>query len=148
MVEKVRHVGIIVDDLKASVELYKNLYDIEDDAITIVPPFDQDDAESRFAFIPLGGQEFELIQPLSDHFKRMLGNPPQGINHIAFTVTDIEKAVERMKEKGVRLGHVTKDGILDMKRSKVAYFNPDDTGGILIEYVEPVKEEALAPTQG
>jgi hypothetical protein len=27
-----------------------------------------------------------------------------------------------------------------MKRSKVAYFNPEDTGGILIEYVEPVED--------
>ena len=139
MVENVRHVGIIVNDVKASIELYKKLYDIEDEEITIFPPFDESDAESRFAFIPLGGQEFELIQPISDKFKKMLGDPPAGINHIAFTVTDIEQAVERMKEKGVRLGHVTKDGILDMKRSKVAYFNPEDTGGILIEYVEPVK---------
>jgi catechol 2,3-dioxygenase-like lactoylglutathione lyase family enzyme len=70
----------------------------------------------------------------------MLGNPPAGINHIAFTVTSIEEAVTRMKEKGVRLGHVTRDGILDMGRSKVAYFNPEDTGGILIEFVEPVEK--------
>ena len=105
-----------------------------------MPSFDDKDAESRFAFIPLGGQELELIQPISERFKHMIGNPSPGINHIAFTVTDIEKAVERMKEKGVRLGHVTKDGILDMKRSKVAYFNPEDTGGILIEYVEPVED--------
>ncbi len=45
-----------------------------------------------------------------------------------------------MQAKGVRLGHVTKDGILDMGRSKVAYFNPEDTGGILIEFVEPVEK--------
>ncbi len=140
IVKKVRHVGIIVDDVKASVELYKKLYDIEDREIKIIPPFDENKAESRFAFIPFGGQEFELIQPISENFKKMLGNPPAGINHIAFTVTDIERAVELMKEKGVRLGHVTKDGILDMKQSKVAYFNPEDTGGILIEYVEPVED--------
>ena len=140
MVKKVRHVGIIVDDVKASVELYKKIYDISEEEVTVMPPFDDKDAESRFAFIPLGGQEFELIQPISERFKQMVGNPSPGINHIAFTVTDIEKAVEGMKEKGVRLGHVTKDGILDMKRSKVAYFNPEDTGGILIEYVEPVAD--------
>ena len=140
MVKKVRHVGIIVDDVKASVELYKKIYDNSEEDVKVMPPFDGKDAESRFAFIPLGGQEFELIQPISEKFKQMLGNPSPGINHIAFTVTDIEKAVERMKEKGVRLGHVTKDGILDMKRSKVAYFNPEDTGGILIEYVEPVED--------
>jgi len=26
-----------------------------------------------------------------------------------------------------------------MGRSKVAYFNPEDTGGILIEFVEPLE---------
>jgi chorismate synthase len=50
---------------------------------------------------------------------------------------DIEKAVEQMKSKGVRMGHVTRDGILDMKCSRVAYFNPEDTGGVLLEFVEP-----------
>jgi len=70
----------------------------------------------------------------------MMGNPKPGMNHVAFTVTDIEEAVENMKAKGVRLGHVTKDGILDMKRSKVAYFNPEDTGGVLLEFVEPVED--------
>ena len=59
---------------------------------------------------------------------------------IAFIVTDLEKAVSLMKEKGVRLGHVTKDGILDMKRSRVAYFNPQDTGGVLLEFVEPIED--------
>ena len=141
MIGEVRHLGVVVDDLDSSIELYKKLYDIEDDEIKIVPaPGDPREKDTRFAFIPVGGMEYELIHPISDSFKKMLGNPKPGINHIAFTVTDIEEAVENMKAKGVRLGHVTKDGILDMKRSKVAYFNPEDTGGVLLEFVEPVED--------
>ena len=141
MIGEVRHLGVVVDDLDSSIELYKKLYDIEDDEIKIVPePGDPREKDTRFAFIPVGGMEYELIHPISDGFKKMLGNPKPGINHIAFTVTDIEEAVENMKAKGVRLGHVTKDGILDMKRSKVAYFNPEDTGGVLLEFVEPVED--------
>jgi hypothetical protein len=52
-------------------------------------------------------------------------------------VKDIEEAVRHLQEKGIRLGHVTKDGILDMGRSKVAYFDPETTGNMLIELVEP-----------
>ena len=137
MVLKVRHLGVYVEDIDASVALYKKLYDIADDDVRMMPPPENKDPESRFAFIPLGGMEFELIQPISERFKALVGNPRPGINHIAFVVTDLEKAVERMQAKGVRLGHVTKDGILDMQRSRVAYFNPADTGGILIEFVEP-----------
>jgi len=134
----VRHLGVIVEDLDTSIELYKRLYDVSDDQIRIVPPPDSPQAkETRFAFIPIGNMEFELIHPISDSFKALLGNPPPGMNHIAYTVDNIEEAVGIMKARGVRLGHVTRDGILDMKTSRVAYFNPEDTGGVLLEFVEP-----------
>jgi len=136
IITSLRHIGIIVKDAEKSKEFFKNLFDLEDDDVKIVSS-DITKGESSFAFIPAGGIELELIQPISDHFKELVGNPPEGINHFAFTVTDIEEAVQLMEKKGVRLGHVTKDGILDMGRSKVAYFNPEDTDGILIEFVEP-----------
>ena len=136
----VRHMGVIVDDINASVELYKRLYDLDNDEIRFFPPPGSEASrEAQFAFVPLGGMEFELIQPISEGFKEKISNPPAGINHVAFTVRDLEKAVACMAAKGVRLGHVTRDGILDMKRSKVAYFNPEDTGGILVEFVEPAE---------
>jgi len=136
LITSLRHIGIIVRDAEKSTKLFKDLFDLQEEDITIVSP-DVTRGESSFSFIPAGGIELELIQPISDHFKELVGNPPEGINHFAFTVTDIEKAVLLMEEKGVRLGHVTKEGILDMGRSKVAYFNPEDTDGILIEFVEP-----------
>ena len=136
LITSLRHIGIIVRDAEKSTKLFKDLFDLREEDITTVPP-DVTKGESSFAFIPAGGIELELIQPISDHFKELVGNPPEGINHFAFTVKDIEEAVQLMGKKGVRLGHVTKDGILDMGRSKVAYFNPEDTDGILIEFVEP-----------
>ncbi len=137
MIGTIRHIGIYVKDMDESLALYKKLYDLADDQIRQVPPPETENPESRFAFLPLGNVEFELIQPISERFKKLVGDPPPGINHIAFTVSDIDAAVKMMEQKGVRLGHVTKDGILDMKTSRVAYFDPRDTGGILIEYVEP-----------
>ena len=136
LITSLRHIGIIVRDAEKSTKLFKDLFDLQEEDITIVSP-DVTKGESSFSFIPAGGIELELIQPISDHFKELVGNPPEGINHFAFNVKDIEEAVQLMGKKGVRLGHVTKDGILDMGRSKVAYFNPEDTDGILIEFVEP-----------
>jgi len=137
LVTKVRHLGVVVDDIRSSVELYKKIYDIDDSDIKIFPPYEDAKAETRFAFIPLGGADFELIQPISEKFREFIGNPDKGMNHIAFTVTDLDRAVALMQAKGVRLGHVTREGILDMKQSRVAYFNPEDTGGVLVEFVEP-----------
>jgi catechol 2,3-dioxygenase-like lactoylglutathione lyase family enzyme len=138
MITGLRHIGIIVKDAKKSMEVFKNLFDLKDEEIRVVPSAITK-GESEFAFVPVGGIELELIQPISERFNEMVGNPAQGINHIAFTVKNIEEAVRIMEEKGVSLGHVTKEGILNMGRSKVAYFNPEDTGGILIEFVEPLE---------
>jgi methylmalonyl-CoA/ethylmalonyl-CoA epimerase len=136
MITKVRHIGIIVEDIAEAIEPFKKLFDLKDEDIYVMPPVGTE-AESRFAFIPIGDIELELIQPISERFKKLLGNPAPGLNHIAFVVEDIEEAVRNLKEKGIRLGHVTKDSILDMGRSKVVYFDPETTGGILIELVEP-----------
>ncbi len=144
LITGIRHIGVYVSNFDSSVERYKKIFDVEDDEIVMVPPPETKNPESRFAFIPVGGMDFELIHPISENFKNLTGNQPPGINHIAFTVTDIEKAVGIMNSKGIRLGHVTKEGILDMKRSRVAYFNPDDTAGILIEFVQPSNEKNLA----
>jgi catechol 2,3-dioxygenase-like lactoylglutathione lyase family enzyme len=138
LITGLRHIGIIVKDAEKSTKLFKNLLDLDDGDIKVVSS-DVTKGESAFTFIPAGGIELELIQPLSERFGTMLGNPRAGINHIAFTVKNIEEAVRIMEEKGVSLGHVTKEGILNMGRSKVAYFNPEDTGGILIEFVEPLE---------
>ena len=54
MVLKVRHLGVYVEDIDASVALYKKLYDIADDDVRMMPPPGTKDPESRFAFIPLG----------------------------------------------------------------------------------------------
>ena len=137
LVTGVRHLGVVVDDIATSVNTYKKVYDIDDGDINIIPPLHDEAPDTRYAFLKFGGMEFELIQCISENFKNLLGNPPVGINHVAYIVKDLEKAVARMKENGVRLGHVTKDGILDMKRSKVAYFNVEDTDGLLVEFVEP-----------
>ena len=65
---------------------------------------------------------------MSDHVHILMSILPQYA---------VAQAVKLMDKKGVRLGHVTRDGILDRGRSKVACFNPEDTDGILIEFVEP-----------
>ena len=134
-----RHVGYIVRDLKQSVANFQRLFDLQDEDIRIVPPSDLP-SDSRFAFFPADVLDFELIEPISDHLKEILFNSGVGINHICFTVDDIESAVEEMAAKGVRPGHVTPNGIIQMPHQKMIYFNPEDTGGILLEYIEEIKQ--------
>ena len=135
MITKLRHVGYIVKDMDKSVNVFKKLFDVKDEDIRMLTADDTGGA-GAFSFIPVGGTELELIQPISDYFKEMTGDPPEGINHIAFQVKDVEKAVKNMEEKGIHLGYITKDGIFDTGKTKIAYLDPKDTDGILIELIE------------
>ena len=135
MITKLRHVGYIVKDMDRSVNVFKKLFDVKDENIRMLTVDDTGGA-GAFTFIPVGGTELELIQPISDYFKEMTGDPPEGINHIAFQVKDVEKAVKIMEGKGVHLGYITKDGIFDTGGTKIAYLDPKDTDGILIELIE------------
>ena len=45
-------------------------------------------------------------------------------------------AVKAMAARGVRLGHVTPHGIVDAPGFRMAYFNPDDCAGVLVEFKE------------
>lgn len=130
-----RHIGYIVTDLKKSIADFQNLFDLSDEDIRVFPDFNLV-ADSRFAFFQADGLNFELIEPISEHFKNILFNSGVGINHICFTVENIEEAVKQMTSKGIRPGHVTPNGIITMPHQKMVYFNPEDTGGVLIEYIE------------
>ena len=130
-----RHIGYIVRDLRQSVADFQRLFDLQDEDIRIIPPFELP-ADTRFAFFHADGLTFELIEPISEHFKNILFNSCVGINHICFTVDDIDSAVKEMAAKGIRPGHVTPNGIITMPHQKMVYFDPKDTGGVLIEYIE------------
>lgn len=133
-----RHVGHIVDDLQRSVDSFQKLYGLDDDDITVIPPYEQD-AVARFALINVAGTEFELIQPLSEDMVATLSataSGSAGINHVAYQVDDIVGALAVLGEQGVHPGHVTPEGIVDTGRSKIVYLNPEHTEGLLVELVE------------
>ncbi len=135
LIKQLRHVGYIVEDLDAAVDTFTRLFDLEDSDIRFVPP-EASGGAVAFAFIQLGGIELELIQPITDVFRKMTGDTSEGISHFALEVTDIEQVVERMGEKGVHLGYITPNGVFDTGTKKIAYLDPADTGGNLIELVE------------
>jgi catechol 2,3-dioxygenase-like lactoylglutathione lyase family enzyme len=138
IIRSFRHVGYIVKDLKKSIADFQRLFDLSDEDIRVFPDFNLV-ADSRFSFFHADGLNFELIEPISEHFKDILFNSGVGINHICFTVENIEEAVKEMAQKGIHVGHVTPNGIITMPHQKMVYFNPEDTGGFLIEYIEEVK---------
>lgn len=134
-----RHVGHIVEDLRSSIDAFSDVYGLEEGDITVLPPFGED-GPARFGLINVGGGvEFELIEPISDDMKNILGSVASGaggINHVAYVVSDIDAALAAMAEQGIKPGHVTPGGVVDTGRTRIAYLDPASTGDMLIELVE------------
>jgi len=133
--KQLRHVGYVVEDLDSSVEMFRKLFDLDEEDVRYVTP-DETGGQVSFAFISLGGIELEIIQPLTDTFRQMTGNTEPGITHFALEVSDIEQVLARMEKKGVHPGYITPNGAFDTGTKKIAYLDPRDTGGNLIELVE------------
>lgn len=131
-----RHAGVITEDREAFVRRMQAIFGIEDADILRVPAAGEQ-AEARFAFLSIGGTPLEVIEPVSARMKAQLLGKGSGANHLCYNVDDLDAAVAAMAAAGVRLGHVTAGGILEMPHARMAYFDPNDTAGLLLEFVEP-----------
>lgn len=134
-IKQLRHVGYFVDNMDATLDIFRRLFDVPDKDIRIMTT-EETAGTGTFGFVTVGDTELELIQLESEPVKEMCGNPAPGISHVAFEVENIEAVVETLQERGFRLGYITKNGIFDNGKSKVAYLEPEDTDGHLIELVE------------
>ena len=125
------HVGVVTEDLAAQVARLQDVFGVADEDIEYL-----ETPSAKFAFFSVGGSPYEVIEPLSALTRSRLLRTNIGVNHVCYAVRDIEGAVAAMAAKGVRLGHVTPDGIVDSPGRRMAYFNPDDTAGVMVEFLE------------
>jgi methylmalonyl-CoA/ethylmalonyl-CoA epimerase len=81
--------------------------------------------------------QLQLLSPLDDSsaLHRFLRDRGPGLHHLAYQVTDVRTASGVLQQQGLRL-------IYDAPRagtrgSLINFVHPRDTGGVLIELVEP-----------
>ncbi|MCY3562877.1 MAG: methylmalonyl-CoA epimerase [bacterium] len=126
------HVGIAVHDLDHALGEYQEKYGI-------TPLYRETVASQGVeeAMIPLGGSFIQLLQPLGSETPvgRFLANRGEGVHHLAWTVADIDAALEHLKAQGARL--VDSEPRPGGGGSRIAFVHPADLAGTLIELVEP-----------
>lgn len=134
-----QHIGHVVTDIESSLRTFKRVYGVGDESIRRVPERPDDTTEALFAFVKVGDTEFELIQPLSEHFRSVVLEAPSGgagINHVAWRVSDIDACLRLLQEQGIGPGHVTPDGPFGYANMKIVYLDPAACGGLYIELIE------------
>jgi methylmalonyl-CoA/ethylmalonyl-CoA epimerase len=131
------HVGIAVPDLDAAIEFYRTTFGL-------VVTHEETNSEQgvREAMLHAapdsgGGPAIQLLAPLTPEstIAKFLNKSGPGLQQLAFRVTDVEAAATALRAKGMRLLFETaRHGTAD---SKVNFVHPKDTGGVLVELVEP-----------
>jgi methylmalonyl-CoA/ethylmalonyl-CoA epimerase len=134
MIKKIEHLGIAVQDIQASNELFAKLLN--------TAPYKMEVVEREgvmTSFFQLGESKIELLQAMNPEspIAKYLEKNKQGIHHIAFDVDDIYAEMERLEKEGfVLLSNEPKAGA-DGKI--IVFLHPKSTNGVLVELCQDAK---------
>ncbi len=125
---KIEHIGIAVNDLKTSNNLFEKLLG--------VAAYKEEEVASEgviTSFFKTGPNKIELLASTSEDgpIAKFLAKKGEGIHHIAFAVDDIIAEMARLKKEGfILLNEVPKKGA---DNKLVAFVHPKTSNGVLIE---------------
>lgn len=131
MVKKVDHIGIAVKSLDETLKFYQEVLGLDLQGIEVV-----EEQKVKVAFLPIGDTEIELLESTDKEgpIAKYIEKRGEGIQHIAYRVDDIEKAIEEMKAKGIRM--IDEKPRYGAGGAKIAFLHPKSTYGVLIELCE------------
>ena len=128
---RIDHIAIAVEDLEASIAMYKSVFGVETCDREYVAEFEVD-----IATFTVDGTDVELLEGKTENcaIRRFVRERGQGLHHIAFVVDDLPATLERLKTRGVRLiDEVPRRG---KANTLVAFVHPKSTHGVLYELVQ------------
>ncbi len=132
MFDRIDHVGVAVEDLDVALELYRDRLGMREQHRETVEQFGVE-----AALVEVGEGHVELLEPTTEESAvgRFLARNGPGIHHVAYQTDDIDAALERAREAGLRL--IDEEPRTGIRSSRVAFLHPKATGGVLTELVEP-----------
>ena len=137
VVTAIDHVGFAVRDLDEAVAFYGRTF-----GLPLVHREVNEEQGVEEAMVGIGDSAIQLLAPLrpDSAIGRFLERNGEGIQQVAFRVTDVEVAAQRLRDAGLRL-------LYDAPRhgtagSRINFVHPKDCGGVLVELVEPPADPA------
>jgi len=124
------HLGIAVRSIAASSGFYEAL------GVTISGVEEVAQERVRVAMLAVGESRIELLEATSEDsaIAKFVAKRGEGLHHIALRVPDLALAVERMKERGVRL--VSEQIQIGAGGHRYVFVHPASANGVLVELVE------------
>ena len=130
---KINHLGIATKGIDDALAFWADALGLENVHTETV-----EDQKVRVAMLPIGESRVELLEPTSDDspISKFLEKRGPGIHHIAVEVDDIEAALARLKDQGMRL--IDEAPRIGAEGCLVAFVHPSSTNGVLLELVQTI----------
>jgi methylmalonyl-CoA epimerase len=135
MIKKLNHIGISVLDIEKTMNLFTSTFKVDPVAIR-----EREDLKSSFPL--MGDALFEVIEPKTGEGIKNLKKRGEGISHLCFEVDNIEEEVQLWTARGLRLRG---SGIRNRPGRRVAFFEPKDTFGVMIQLVQYEEDRTGSP---
>ena len=134
MFARVDHIGVAVEDLDAALALYGDALEMPVAHREVV---EQQGVEA--VLLDVGENHVELLRPLGPDTPvgKFLAARGPGLHHVAYQVQDIEAALDRLREQGLRL--IDERPRVGIRGSLVAFVHPKASSGVLTEIVQPAE---------
>jgi methylmalonyl-CoA/ethylmalonyl-CoA epimerase len=131
MLTQIDHVGIAVSDLGEAVERYRRTFGLEP-----VHRERMDDQGVEEVLFAVGESFVQLLGALGPDTPvgRFLGKRGPGVHHVGYRVASVADALEHLRAEGV--GLIDEAPRPGSRGTTIAFVQPKDTGGVLVELVE------------
>jgi methylmalonyl-CoA/ethylmalonyl-CoA epimerase len=132
MLQAIDHVGVAVEDIDATLSLYRDTL-----GMPLVHRETVTEQGVDAALLDVGDGHIELLQPLGPDTAvgKFLARRGAGLHHVAYRVEDVEATLAKLAQAGVRL--IDEHPRTGIRGSRVAFLHPASTGGVLTEIVQP-----------
>jgi methylmalonyl-CoA/ethylmalonyl-CoA epimerase len=126
------HIGVAVEDLDASIELYRDKLGMPLEHRETVT-----EQGVEAALLGVGDSHVELLAPLGDDTPvgKFIVKRGPGLHHTAYRCDNVAEALEECKRRGLRV--IDDEPRTGIRGSRVAFLHPSAGGGVLTELVEP-----------
>ena len=136
MFGRIDHIGIAVEDLDASIELYEKGFEME---LALRETVEEQGVEAALLNVGDGHVELMAATGPDTPVGKFIAKRGVGLHHVAYAVDDIDSTLERLAAAGIEL--IDAKARIGIGGSRVAFLQPRSTGRVLTELVEPVGGE-------
>ncbi len=132
MFDRIDHVGVAVEEIDASLKLYRDLFELVLAHREVVR-----EQGVEAVLLDVGENHVELLAPLGPDTPvgRFLAKNGPGLHHVAYQVSDIDSTLAALKQAGTEL--IDERPRVGIRDSRVAFLHPRASGGVLTEIVQP-----------